>query len=187
MKKFKWIAKSDDGVFEDESTEVFYSEKDCYEDMRNHALDKMKWNTEYDEDLSYLLNEEYIGYEVKFKQNEIVHTSYSGVYTYKIIENMEKEEKLSQRLTRQYLDCTQQAKDEVRRILNNVEGNKIILDGVLGILVLSNSGEIEEHRCEGIHIEENVLSFDFGWMEVKEWNILSCEWLDILGEVECYG
>lgn len=98
-----------------------------------------------------------------------------------------KEEKLSQRLTKQYLDCTQQAKDEVRRILNNVEGNKIILDGALDILVILKSGEIEEHRCESIYIEENVLSFDFGWIEVNEWNILSCEWLDILSEVECYG
>ena len=86
MKKFKWIAKSDDGAFEDESTKVFDSKKDCYEDMRNLALEKMKWNTEYDDDFSYLLDDDYIGYEVKFKQDEIVHTSYSGVYTYKIVE-----------------------------------------------------------------------------------------------------
>ena len=186
MKKFKWIAKSDDGAFEDESTKVFDSKKDCYEDMRNHALEKMKWNTEYDDDFSDLLDDDYIGYEVKFKQDEIVHTSYSGVYTYKIIENMENEEKLSQRLTKQYFDCTQQANDEVRRILNNVEGNKIILDGALDILVILKSGEIEEHRCKSIYIENNEICFDFGWIEINECNILRSEWLDILSEVECY-
>ena len=85
MSKFKWIAKSDDGAFQDESTRCFATRKECYEDMRNHALEKMKWNTEYDEDFLDLLDGDYIGYEVKFKQDEIVHTSYSGVYTYKIV------------------------------------------------------------------------------------------------------
>ena len=84
-KNFKWVAKSDDGAFEDESRRCFATRKECYEDMRNHALEKMKWNTEYDDDFSDLLDDDYIGYEVKFKQDEIVHTSYSGVYTYTIV------------------------------------------------------------------------------------------------------
>lgn len=82
--KYKWIANSDDGVFEDESDELFNTKEECYNDMRNSALEKMKWNTQFKEDFD---NEEYsIGYEVSFSQNEIVHTSYSGTYTYKIVE-----------------------------------------------------------------------------------------------------
>lgn len=38
--KYKWIASSDDGAFEDESEKFFDTEKDCYNDMRNSALEK---------------------------------------------------------------------------------------------------------------------------------------------------
>ena len=50
MARYKWFASSDDGSFYEESNDIFYSEKDAYEDMRKAALEKMKWNTEYDED-----------------------------------------------------------------------------------------------------------------------------------------
>lgn len=81
--KYKWFANSDDGAFEDESSLTFFSKKECYESMRNAALEKMKWNTQYDEDFN---DEEdaSIGYKVSFSQNKIIHESYSGVYTYEI-------------------------------------------------------------------------------------------------------
>ena len=66
-KNFKWVAKSDDGVFEDESTRCFATQKECYDDMRNHALEKMKWNTEYEHDLEDCN----IGYSVKFSKNKM--------------------------------------------------------------------------------------------------------------------
>lgn len=80
---YKWVAKSDDGVFEDESRTLFSSKKSCYNNMRMYALEKMQWNTQYDEDFGDC---DSIGYEVQFTQNSITHKSYSGVYTYKIVE-----------------------------------------------------------------------------------------------------
>ena len=54
--------------------------------MRNAALEKMKWNTEYREDFGDLEDGEYIGYKVRFSKEVIIHESYSGIYTYKIVE-----------------------------------------------------------------------------------------------------
>lgn len=82
MKKYKWVAESNDRSFEDESRRDFTSKEDCYNDMRNAALEKMKWNTEfYDVD-----DNDTLGYKVHFSKNKIVHESYSGVYTYAIKE-----------------------------------------------------------------------------------------------------
>ena len=82
MKKYKWVAESNDRSFEDESRREFTSKKDCYNDMRNAALEKMKWNTEfYDVD-----DNDTLGYKVHFSKNKIIHESYSGVYTYEIKE-----------------------------------------------------------------------------------------------------
>ena len=82
--KYKWVASCDDGAFEDESIELFDTKEECYNDMRNNALEKMKWNTEFKHDFDN--EEDSIGYEVSFSQNEIMHKSYSGLYTYKIVE-----------------------------------------------------------------------------------------------------
>jgi hypothetical protein len=90
MKKFTWVAKSDDGVFEDESRMLFSTKEACYNDMRNAALEKMKWNTEFNED--YSDGTDTIGYEVYFSQDMIEHISYSGRYTYKIVEQPQKKE-----------------------------------------------------------------------------------------------
>lgn len=89
MKKYKWIASSDDGSFEDESRQEFPSFNDCYYDMRNAALEKMKWNTELC-DFYDIPDGGHIGYEVNFSMNKIVHKSYSGVYTYEIKEVYDK-------------------------------------------------------------------------------------------------
>lgn len=89
MKKYKWIASSDDGNFEDESRQEFTSFKECYDDMRNAALGKMKWNTELC-DFYDIPDGGYIGYEVRFSIDKIVHESYSGVYTYEIKEVYDK-------------------------------------------------------------------------------------------------
>lgn len=82
--KYKWVAECNDGSFNDESKELYRTKKECYCHMRDAALEKMKWNTDY---LYNFDNEEdSIKYEVLFSQNKIVHTSYSGTYTYKIVE-----------------------------------------------------------------------------------------------------
>lgn len=82
--KYKWIAKCSDGSFEDEST-LFETKKECYNDMRNAVLEKMKWNTEYDSDFESE-EDDYIHYHVIFSRNKITHDSYSGLYTYEIVE-----------------------------------------------------------------------------------------------------
>lgn len=82
--KYKWVAECSDGAFNDESRELYQTKEECYNDMRNSALEKMKWNTQFKEDFDN--EEDSIGYSVSFSQNEIVHTSYSGTYTYKIVE-----------------------------------------------------------------------------------------------------
>jgi hypothetical protein len=82
--KYKWFAESNDGSFKDESRKSFATKKECYNDMRNAALEKMKWNTEFDEDFDYMDDEDYIEYRVKFSKDKIIHESYSGIYTYEI-------------------------------------------------------------------------------------------------------
>lgn len=82
MKKYKWIASSDDGSFEDESIQAFTYKRECYNDMRNAALKKMKWNTEFYD----VEDNDTLGYKVHFSKNKIIHESYSGVYTYEIKE-----------------------------------------------------------------------------------------------------
>ena len=81
--KYKWVAYSNDGSYEDFSRGSFDNKRDCYNDMRNAVLKKMKWNTEYDED--FTREEDAVGYKVLFKQNMIIHTSFSGTYVYKIV------------------------------------------------------------------------------------------------------
>ena len=81
--KVKWVAFSNDGAYEVFSKGSFDNKKDCYNDMRNAVLEKMKWNTEYDEDFPY--EGDAVGYKVHFTQDMIIHTSYSGTYVYKIV------------------------------------------------------------------------------------------------------
>lgn len=86
--KYSWKAKSDDGAFEDDSKIKFDTKKEAYNNMRHHALAKMKWNTEW-EDFDDMSKEDWIGYDVKFHQDYIIHTSYSGTYVYEIVEHPE--------------------------------------------------------------------------------------------------
>lgn len=83
MGKYVWVAQCDDGGWDDISSQQFDTKKEAYNDMRNAALEKMKWNTEFDEDF---FDCDSIGYKVRFSQDKIVHESYSGVYTYTIEE-----------------------------------------------------------------------------------------------------
>ena len=89
MKKYTWIASSNDGSYHETSCRFFDTKKEAYEDMRNEALEKMKWNTELC-DFDDLCEEDFIAYNVQFSPNKIVHTSYSGIYTYEICSVHEK-------------------------------------------------------------------------------------------------
>ena len=87
IKSYIWVASSDDGSYNVQSERCFASEEECYNDMRNAALNKMKWNTEYSED--YFDADNYDGkieYQVSFSRREIIHSSYSGNYRYVIKE-----------------------------------------------------------------------------------------------------
>ena len=83
--KYMWKASSNDGSYEDDSKIKFDTKKEAYHNMRHFALSKMRWNTEW-EDFSDMDKEDYIGYSVKFHRDYIIHESYSGVYTYKVVE-----------------------------------------------------------------------------------------------------
>ncbi len=80
---FYWKAECTDGIYEDESEKGFITKREAYNDMRNSALEKMKWNTEFDEDFE---EGGEIDYEVEFSQDRITHRSYSGEYIYEIVE-----------------------------------------------------------------------------------------------------
>lgn len=82
--KYQWVADCKDNSFYDVSR-LFDTKEECYNDMRRSALDKMTWNTEW-YDFDDLSDYEYIAYEVKFSRERITLESYSGLYTYKIIE-----------------------------------------------------------------------------------------------------
>lgn len=80
--KYSWEAKSNDGSYEAQSCRFFDTKEEAYNDMRNEALEKMKWNTEFYD----VEEEDTLGYSVHFSKNKIVHESYSGIYTYEIVE-----------------------------------------------------------------------------------------------------
>lgn len=63
--------------------------------MRDEALSKITWNTEY-EDFDDLSDDEYIGYRVKFSKDYIEHISYSGTYRYWIEEYDDDVERIKQ-------------------------------------------------------------------------------------------
>lgn len=48
---YKWVCNSDDGTYVDNSEHDFATKAEAYNDMRNAALEKMKWNTEYNEEI----------------------------------------------------------------------------------------------------------------------------------------
>ena len=82
--KYSWKAKSDDGCYE-ANGRLFATKVDAFNDMRETALMKMLWNTEFYD----VEEEDTLGYSVHFSKNKIVHESYSGVYTYQIVERRE--------------------------------------------------------------------------------------------------
>lgn len=86
--RYRWFAFSDDQAFEDWSDTSFATKKECYEDMRKAVFSKMTWNTEYDEDFNDALpgEEASVWYQVRFAQERIIHSSFSGCYLYRIVE-----------------------------------------------------------------------------------------------------
>ena len=88
--KCRWECSSDDGSFTDDSRRTFDTQEECYNDMRNSALEKMKWNTEWC-DVNDCADGDFIGYKVSFFKDKIIHKSYSGTYTY-IIKKIENDE-----------------------------------------------------------------------------------------------
>ena len=86
--RFKRVAYCHDWAFEDNSNTTFETEGECYKDMQAHALEKMKWNTNYEDgDFADCTDDYYDGitYEVHFAKRMIVHKSYSGTYVYIIV------------------------------------------------------------------------------------------------------
>lgn len=81
--KCKWVAFSNDGAYVDNSRKTFADKKECYDDMRNAVLRKMTWNTEFYVDFNDA--DDAVEYKVRFKQDMIIHESYSGIYVYKIV------------------------------------------------------------------------------------------------------
>lgn len=87
--KYTWICYCDKTECICESEKMFDTREECYNDMRNAALEKMKWNTQYREDVLPTCENDilgYIGYSVRFSKDYISHNSYSGEYLYTIHE-----------------------------------------------------------------------------------------------------
>lgn len=78
---YMWEATSNDHSYHEESKRIFETRREAYEDMREAALKKMKWNTEYAEDFK---DGEPIVYEVSFHPETIKNESYSGNYCWHI-------------------------------------------------------------------------------------------------------
>ena len=83
--KYKWVANCNDNSFYNDESRLFDTMEECYYDMRRNALGKMTWNTEWC-DVNDMDEDCYIDYKVKFSRDRITHESFSGIYTYKIIE-----------------------------------------------------------------------------------------------------
>lgn len=92
--KYAWKGHSDDGCYDVKSEKTFDTQEECYADMVKVAVDKMKWNTEYSDVTSDCVVQEIDGikvcdapchYVADFYSHKIVHTSYSGTYTYEIV------------------------------------------------------------------------------------------------------
>jgi hypothetical protein len=82
MATYMWIGNSNDGSYFERSRTTFDNEEDCYKDMVNEVSEKIKWNTEWCDCREY----ETIHYDITYSRRKIVHKSYSGIYTYNLIE-----------------------------------------------------------------------------------------------------
>lgn len=109
---FYWVVHSDDGAYAINSIvdfgKKFETQEEAYNHMRDAALEKMKWNTDYREDYDETWNEddpEIIDYTVHFSQGKIVHSSYSGTYTYEIKQESTAMENFKSRLALHDISC----------------------------------------------------------------------------------
>lgn len=74
------------GFYTDESNRSFATQEAAYNDMRRAALDKMKWNTEFKEDIiQFDGSTAEVGYKVLFAARYIKHESESGLYHYYLV------------------------------------------------------------------------------------------------------
>lgn len=89
---YSWEAFGDGGSYKAKSPTLFRTRKEAYEDMRQAALDKMKWNTEYDEDFGGD-DDQMVEYGVSFSRGKIVHNSFSGRYAWHVVKVFRDEEK----------------------------------------------------------------------------------------------
>ena len=81
-----WRAVCSDGGWDDRSQCVFGTLKECYDNMRDAALDKLHYNTEIDE---MQLDEGPVYWKLTFDGEEksiTLHSEICGTYTYKVIE-----------------------------------------------------------------------------------------------------
>lgn len=87
---YEWTATSNDGVVDVDSVKAFSSQKACYEDMMNHAVETLKWNIEWEDfddcgtEDGLVIAKIPIGYNLEVNTHKIVRTSNSGTYTYEI-------------------------------------------------------------------------------------------------------
>ena len=79
---YYWVVHPTHGYSQKVSNGRFKTKKEAYESMRNSALYRMKWNTEFDE---FFGQGELINYEIKFSRDCIRCISCFGDYIYKIV------------------------------------------------------------------------------------------------------
>ena len=84
--KYIWSAFCSDGGWTDRSNEVFGTLKECYDNMRDAALNKLHYNTEIDEMPE---DEGPVYWKLTFdgeSRTIILHSEICGTYTYMVLE-----------------------------------------------------------------------------------------------------
>ena len=84
--KYIWGAFCSDGSWTDRSDVVFETLKECYDNMRDAALNKLHYNTEIDEMPE---DEGPVYWKLTFdgeNRTIVLHSEICGTYTYKVIE-----------------------------------------------------------------------------------------------------
>lgn len=119
-KEFNWVCSSDDGAYFEYSHESFDNEKDCYDAMRSEALEKVKWNTQIDEDFNDMGEGDSIGYSLSFSPKMITHFSYSGHYVYLMVEGDPFSKEVQDELVRKFAVDTEDTDntEEIMRLIS---------------------------------------------------------------------
>lgn len=145
QKKFYWTATSNDGSLEFGKSECFATAQECYENMRNEALENAKYLAEYYDfhDGSWDEENPRINVSFSFSEKEIVCKCFRTIYTFTMHEKTAKD----------LVQLDEHQSDLVRRIGELIKeaqesGVAFVHDADGGFYTALNTNEIEEWQLE---------------------------------------